>query len=92
VGLWVAAVLSAAFLFNITLGLFNLLPIFPLDGFNVAVGVLPREMAYSLLRMRQYGMLILLAIIATDMFFGLGLLSRVLRPAGDFLSRIFLGA
>ncbi len=91
IGLWVTAVVSAAFAFNILLGLFNLLPIFPLDGFNVAVGVLPGTMAYALLRTQQYGMGILLVIIAADMFFGIGLLSRVLTPAGDFLRRLLLG-
>jgi Zn-dependent protease len=52
--------LSTIVLFSIILGVFNLLPIAPLDGFKVALGLLPLELARSFAQLERYGMLILL--------------------------------
>ncbi|MDX1662400.1 MAG: site-2 protease family protein [Candidatus Promineifilaceae bacterium] len=48
---------------NLLLFIFNLLPIPPLDGFTILIGVLPSDLAYQLLPVRQYGMYILLLVI-----------------------------
>lgn len=48
---------------NIGLALFNLLPLPPMDGGRIAVGILPRALALPLARTERYGMLILLAAI-----------------------------
>ncbi len=50
-------------LYNLVLGIFNLLPIPPLDGYNLALGVLPPRQAYQLSRYAQYGMLLLLGLV-----------------------------
>lgn len=58
--------LSAAFftvLFNIVLAIFNLLPIPPLDGYNVVLPFLPPRLAMQVQRNAQYGMLLLLGLI-----------------------------
>jgi Zn-dependent protease len=52
--------LSTVTLFSIILGVFNLLPIAPLDGFKVALGLLPNDLARSFAQLERYGMLILL--------------------------------
>ena len=49
--------------FNIALGLFNLIPISPLDGYNVAVPLLPPRQAFVVQRYAQYGYLALLALV-----------------------------
>lgn len=63
-----ADTVAAEFLFyfilsNLVLGLFNLLPIPPLDGGRVIVGVLPLELARSWAALERYGILIVLGLV-----------------------------
>ena len=51
---------------SIGLGLFNLVPIPPLDGSKVLFSVLPERVYYILMRFERYGMLILMLIIWLD--------------------------
>ena len=48
---------------NFFLIFFNLMPIPPLDGFTVLLGILPRELGYQLEPLRRYGFMILLGLI-----------------------------
>ena len=48
---------------SIFLAVFNMLPLFPLDGFSVVYGLLPWRQAQAFARLRPYGMIILMCII-----------------------------
>lgn len=49
--------------FNLVLGLFNLIPIPPLDGYNVVLPLLPPRQAFVVQRYAQYGFIALLALL-----------------------------
>ncbi len=55
---------------NIILGTLNLMPVPPLDGFRIVVGILPREQAISFSRLERYAPQILLILIGILLFTG----------------------
>ncbi|MDD5676684.1 MAG: site-2 protease family protein [Kiritimatiellae bacterium] len=70
---------------NIILGVFNLIPIPPLDGSRVVMRFLPEEWARPYLRLEPFGFIIIIGLLY------LGALERVINPAASFLFRILLG-
>lgn len=85
--------LSSIVLLSLLLGVFNLIPIAPLDGFRVAVGLLPRDLSISFARLEQYGPMILIALIALPFLTGgrFGLLFNVMQPVIKVLAGVFAG-
>jgi Zn-dependent protease len=68
---------------NVILGVFNLIPIHPLDGFKVAVGVLPGELSKQLNALAPWGPGILMTLIVLGFFTPYNPIGWVLTNVGD---------
>lgn len=67
------------FWFNIILGVFNLIPIPPLDGSKLLFSFLPPKYEYYLIKYEKYGYILLLLLIMTDN------LDKILIPMVNFM-------
>ena len=73
---------------NVIFGVFNLLPIHPLDGFKIVGGLLPEEKAREWHQLERYGIIFLFMLI-----FPLGrssMLDIIIRPALSFLLQFLI--
>ncbi len=75
--------LENALVLNIVLAVFNLLPIPPLDGGRIIVGVLPTALGKPLSRLEPYGLLVLIGLLIV-----LPLLGEQFGVNLDFISQI----
>ena len=86
--------LSRMGLISIFLAAFNMLPLFPLDGFSVVRGILPEHLARGFEKLMPYGMPILMCLIFLPDLLGIpnyvfGFLSDVSFATFDLIAEIF---
>jgi Zn-dependent protease len=80
--------------FNIIIGLFNMIPLPPLDGGRVAVGLLPDALAIPLARTERYGIFILITLlfflpmIGQQMHMNLNVVSYLLEAPFEWVRRL----
>ena len=61
-------------LYNIILGVFNLIPVEPLDGFKIVNGILPPKLSVQWIQLAPYGFYILILLVVT------GAISAIIYP------------
>lgn len=76
---------------NLGLGLFNLLPIPPLDGSHVLENLLPPRAAQNYQAFGRYGPMVILGIVMLDNFAHTGILNRILIGPMRLLAEVFSG-
>ncbi|MCL4532580.1 MAG: site-2 protease family protein [Actinobacteria bacterium] len=76
---------------NLLLAVFNLIPLPPLDGFSVLLGILPRPLAASIAPLAQYGPAALLGLFALSYVFKVSVLGAIMDPAYRLLQPLVFG-
>jgi Zn-dependent protease len=90
-----AFAVSLVILYNLVLGIFNLIPFPPLDGSKVLGGLLPRALYGPYLQFERYGWMILIALVIGNLLLsqttGLSILGEILFPPVLFLFGLAVG-
>jgi Zn-dependent protease len=83
-------ILTPFIILAITLAIFNLIPIHPLDGGKILVGLLPEKVAYSWDEtLNRYGFFIIIFLIL-PLFGGYSLITLIISPVINFVISLLL--
>ena len=89
-GFSIGSLLLIAIQINLGLMLFNLIPIYPLDGEKILMGLLPPRWGDNLLRLRPFGTLILAVLLFILPRTGVDLIGMVIAPVYGLLLNLLL--
>ena len=67
---WAGRNLENAILFNLVIAVFNMMPVPPLDGGRILIGLLPYRLAVPFARLERWGLLIVLGLVFVLPFLG----------------------
>jgi Zn-dependent protease len=77
---------------NLVLAFFNLIPLPPLDGSKILMGLLPAEYESHIIQLERFGPFLLIGIIMIGRISGVPILWGILHPFVSFFSFVFAGA
>jgi Zn-dependent protease len=80
-----------AIMINVGLAVFNCLPFYPLDGFNITAQLMRREAQQRFVQMARFGPMLILAVIVIERFTPYRPLTRMILPAVQFVLRHVAG-
>jgi len=93
---WIKKTLTLSVVWNVSLAVFNLLPIPPLDGSRVLLGLLPKRLAEVYGRLFRYGLYLVIGIIVIPPLIGhklgidLDIIGWMIWPPIQYLSELLL--
>jgi Zn-dependent protease len=76
--------LQTGVIINLALAIFNLIPVPPLDGSKILLGLLPNSTAYRYAKLESYGPIILLILVLS------GIIGKILFPVVFFLFNLLV--
>lgn len=82
---------KVAVVINVGLAVFNLLPLFPLDGFHITLQLLPADKQQRFAEMASIGPIAILALVFGSSMLNLNILGRIIFPPADFLLHYVAG-
>jgi Zn-dependent protease len=76
---------------NVVLAIFNLIPIPPLDGYKILMGILPPDISYQLRPLEQYGFMILIGVIFILPMVGIDVLQYLVWTPSIMITSTLVG-
>jgi len=84
--------IAFAMIINIVLAVFNILPIPPLDGSKILMGLVPRKYERQFVPYLRYGPTLLIGLIAIGYLTNVSILWAILNPFVKFFTYLFAGS
>lgn len=91
IGNYIINVLIYTAMLSISLGVFNLIPIPPLDGSKVLFSILPEDLYFAYMKYERYGMILLVILLYSGLFNNIlgPITSGIYTGMANLLSMIF---